>query len=102
MEKLFFKIERAEAILAAFENPNYHESAMASAHLGFCMECYSIYYYDNEDSMRTASPKETTPTGAFLDVAVDHGLVFPHRYNGQDLPPCAGETALETDTRRDR
>lgn len=50
---------------------------MASAHLGFCMECYSIYYYDNEDSMRTASPKETTPTGAFLDVAVDHGLVFP-------------------------
>ena len=40
-EKLFFQLERAEAVMEAFEHLNYRKRAMVSAHLGFCMECYS-------------------------------------------------------------
>lgn len=57
-EKLFFQLERAEAVMEAFEHLNYRERAMVSAHLGFCMECYS-----------TQMPKQ-----AFIDIAIDHGL----------------------------
>jgi len=60
-DKLFFKLERAEAVMEAFENLNYRERAMVSAHLGFCMECYS-----------TQMPKQ-----AFIDIAIDHGLASP-------------------------
>ena len=60
-EKLFFKLERAEAVMEAFEHLNYRERAMVSAHLGFCMECYS-----------TQMPKQ-----AFIDIAIDHGLSSP-------------------------
>ena len=34
-EKLFFQLERAEAVMEAFEHLNYRERAMVSAHLGF-------------------------------------------------------------------
>lgn len=60
-EKLFFQLERAEAVMEAFEHLNYRERAMVSAHLGFCMECYS-----------TQMPKQ-----AFIDIAIDHGLASP-------------------------
>ena len=56
-EKLFFTLERAEAVMAAFENLNYRERAMVSAHLGFCMECYSTCYYDNKDLNENGKPK---------------------------------------------
>lgn len=43
-DKLLFKLEEAETVMAAFENLNYRERAMISAHLGFCMECYAIIF----------------------------------------------------------
>ena len=48
-DKIFFNLERTEAVMKAFENFNYRERAMISAHLGFCMECYATHYYDKDD-----------------------------------------------------
>lgn len=77
-DKLFFKLERAEAVMEAFESLNYRERAMVSAHLGFCMECYSTYYYDNEDLDKEGKPqKKPCPKEAFIDIAIDHGLASP-------------------------
>ena len=45
----------------AFEQLDYRERAVVSAHLGFCMECYSVF-----------------PKGEpFIDIAIDHGLSSP-------------------------
>ena len=77
-DKLFFKLERAEAVMTAFENLNYRERAMVSAHLGFCMECYSTHYYDNDDLDEDGKPKrKPLPKEAFIDIAIDHGLASP-------------------------
>ena len=77
-EKLFFKLERAEAVMEAFEHLNYRERAMVSAHLGFCMECYSIYYYDENDLDEDGKPqKKPRSKEAFIDIAIDHGLASP-------------------------
>lgn len=77
-EKLFFTLERAEAVMEAFENPNYRERAIISAHLGFCMECYSTYYYDNKNLDEDSKPqKKPRPKEAFIDIAIDHGLTSP-------------------------
>lgn len=74
-EKLFFTLERAEAVMEAFENLNYRERAIVSAHLGFCMECYSTVYYDNEDLNENGKPKrKSLPKEAFIDIAIDHSL----------------------------
>ena len=64
--------------MEAFEHLNYRERAMVSAHLGFCMECYSTYYYDNEDLDKEGKPqKKPCPKEAFIDIAIDHGLASP-------------------------
>ena len=42
-DKIFINLERTEAVMTAFENLNYRERAMISAHLGFCMKCYAIH-----------------------------------------------------------
>lgn len=77
-EKLFFKIERAEKVMEAFESLNYREKRMVSAHLGFCMECYSTYYYDKDDLDEYGEPKKKfRPKEAFIDIALDHGLASP-------------------------
>lgn len=77
-EKLFFKIERAEKVMEAFESLNYREKRMVSAHLGFCMECYSTYYYDKDDLDEYGEPKKKSrPKEAFIDIALDHGLASP-------------------------
>lgn len=77
-EKLFFKIERAEKIMEAFESLNYRERRMVSAHLGFCMECYATHYYDKADLDEDGNPKRKThPKEAFIDIALDHGLASP-------------------------
>ena len=77
-EKLFFKIERAEKVMEAFENLNYRERRMVSAHLGFCMECYATHYYDKDDLDEDGNPKrKTRPKEAFIDIALDHGLASP-------------------------
>lgn len=60
-EDLFFRLEQANAVMGAFEHLNYRERAIVAAHLGFCMECYSVF-----------------PKGQpFIDIAIDHGLSSP-------------------------
>ena len=77
-DKIFFKLERAEAIMAEFEKLNFRERAMVAAHLGFCMECYATHYYDNEDLDEDGKPtRKSFPTEAFIDIAIDHGLASP-------------------------
>ena len=77
-DKLFFQLERAEAVMDAFENLNYRERAIVSAHLGFCMECYSTKYYDKNDLDVDGNPKlKSRPKEAFIDIAIDHGLASP-------------------------
>ena len=74
-DKLFFKLEEAETVMAAFENLNYRERAMVSAHLGFCMECYATHFYDKDDLDENGKPiRKPIPTEAFVDIAIDHGL----------------------------
>ena len=77
-DKLFFKLEEAEAIISAFENLNYRERAMISAHLGFCMECYATHFYDKDDLDEDGKPiRKPIPEEAFIDIAIDHGLTSP-------------------------
>ena len=77
-DKLFFKLEEAETVIAAFENLNYRERAMVSAHLGFCMECYATHFYDKDDMDEDGNPtRKPIPEEAFFDIAIDHGLASP-------------------------
>ena len=77
-DKLFFRLEDAEAVMMAFENLNYRERAMVSAHLGFCMECYATHFYDENDLDENGKPiRKPIPKEAFVDIAIDHGLASP-------------------------
>ena len=77
-DKLFFRLEDAEAVMMAFENLNYRERAMVSAHLGFCMECYATHFYDENDLDEYGKPaRKPIPKEAFIDIAIDHGLASP-------------------------
>jgi len=77
-EKIFFNLERTEAVMTAFENLNYRERAMMSAHLGFCMECYATHFYDKDDLDEDGKPtRKPILEEAFIDIAIDHGLASP-------------------------
>lgn len=77
-DKLFFKLEEAETVMSAFENLNYREHAMVSAHLGFCMECYATHFYDKDDLDEDGKPtRKPIHEEAFFDIAIDHGLASP-------------------------
>ena len=77
-DKIFFNLERTEAVMTEFENLNYRERAMVSAHLGFCMECYATHYYDKDDLDEDGKPTRKPITEeAFVDIAIDHGLASP-------------------------
>ena len=77
-DKLFFQLEEAETVIAAFENLNYRERAMVSAHLGFCIECYATHFYDENDLDEDGKPiRKPIPKEAFVDIAIDHGLASP-------------------------
>ena len=77
-DKIFFNLERTEAVMTAFENLNYRERAMVSAHLGFCMECYATHFYDENDLDEYGKPaRKPIPKEAFIDIAIDHGLASP-------------------------
>ena len=77
-DKIFFNLERTEAVMTAFENLNYRERAMVSAHLGFCMACYATHYYDKDDLDEDDKPTRKPITEeAFVDIAIDHGLASP-------------------------
>lgn len=55
-DKIYLKLQRAEAVMAEFEKLNFRERAMIAAHLGFCMDCYATHYYDNEDLDEDGKP----------------------------------------------
>ena len=77
-DKIFINLERTEAVMTAFENLNYRERAMISAHLGFCMKCYAIHFYDKDDLDEDGKPiRKPIPAEAFVDIAIDHGLASP-------------------------
>ena len=77
-DKLFFKIDMAEKVMSAFESLNFRERAIVSAHLGFCMECYSTYYFDGNDLDEYGEPiKKKHAQESFVDIAIDHGLSSP-------------------------
>ena len=77
-DKIFFKLERAEAVMAEFEILNFRERAMVAAHLGFCMECYATHYYDNDALDEQGNPtRKPFQKEAFIDIAIDHGLASP-------------------------
>ena len=77
-DKIFFKLERAEAVMAEFEKLNFRERAMVAAHLGFCMECYATHYYDADDLDEDGKPtRKPFLKEAFIDIAIDHGLASP-------------------------
>lgn len=77
-DRLFFQIERANKVMSAFESLNFRERAIVSAHLGFCMECYSTYYFDENDLDEYGYPmKKDRTQESFVDIAIDHGLASP-------------------------
>ena len=78
-DKIFINLERTEAVMTAFENLNYRERAMVSAHLGFCMECYATHFYDKDDLDEDGRPiRKPIPEEAFIAIAIDHGLASPN------------------------
>ena len=77
-DKIFFSLERAEAVMTAFEKLNYRERAMISAHLGFCTECSATHFYDKDDLDEDGKPtQKPILEEAFIDIAIDHGLSSP-------------------------
>ena len=77
-DKLFFRLEEAEVVMMAFENLDYRERAMISAHLGFCMERYATHFYDENDLDEYGKPiRKPLPKEVFIDIAIDHGLASP-------------------------
>ena len=77
-EELYFRIEKADEVMAAFEGLNYRERAIVADHLGFCRDCYATHYYDyddlDENGRPKRKPKEKVP---FIELAVEHGLASP-------------------------
>lgn len=77
-DRLFFQIDRANKVTSAFESLNFRERAIVSAHLGFCMECYSTHYFDENDLDEYGDPiRKDRCQESFVDVAIDHGLASP-------------------------
>lgn len=77
-EELYFRMEKAEEVMAAFEALNYRERAIIADHLGFCRDCYATYYYDQEDLDEDGKPKRKARRKVpFIELAVKHGLASP-------------------------
>ena len=77
-EELYFRIEKAEEVMAAFEALNYRERAIVADHLGICRDCYATYYYDTDDLDDDGKPKRKPRIKVpFIELAVEHGLASP-------------------------
>ena len=77
-EELYFRIEKAEEVMAAFEALNYRERAIVADHLGFCRDCYATHYYDTDDLDGDGKPKRKPRRKvSFIELAVEHGLASP-------------------------
>ena len=77
-EELYFRIEKAEEVMAAFEALNYRERVIVADHLGFCRDCYATHYYDTDDLDGDGKPKRKPRRKvSFIELAVEHGLASP-------------------------
>ena len=77
-EELYFRMEKAEEVMAAFEALNYRERAIVADHLGFCRDCYATYYYDTDDFNEDGNPKRKHRRKVpFIELAVEHSLASP-------------------------
>ena len=77
-EELYFRIEKAEEVMSTFESLNYRERAIVADHLGFCRDCYTTHYYDENDLDSEGKPKrKLRRKGPFIELAVEHGLASP-------------------------
>ena len=77
-EELYFRIEKAEEVMAAFEALNYRERAIVADHLGFCRDCYATHYYDTDDLDEDGKLKRKSRRKMpFIELAVEHGLASP-------------------------
>ena len=77
-EELYFRMEKAEEVMAAFEALNYRERAIVADHLGFCVDCYTTEYQDEFDLDEKGRPKRKKKKPVpFIELAVDHGLASP-------------------------
>ena len=77
-EELYFRMEKAEEVMAAFEALNYRERAIVADHLGFCRDCYATYYYDTDDLDDDGKPKRKPRIKVpFIELAVEHSLASP-------------------------
>ena len=77
-EELYFRIEKAEEVMAAFEGLNYRERAIVADHLGFCRDCYATRYYDTDDLDEGGKPKRKPRRKVpFIELAVEHGFASP-------------------------
>ena len=77
-EELYLQIERAEEVMSAYETLNYRERAIVAEHLGFCRDCYSTLYCDDEDIDENGKPmRKPRRKVPFIELAVEHGLASP-------------------------
>ena len=77
-EELYLRIEKAERVMSTFEPLNYRERAIVADHLGFCQDCYTTHYYDENDFDEDGKPKRKTRRKVpFIELAVEHGLASP-------------------------
>ena len=77
-EELYFRMEKAEKVMAAFEALNYRERAIVADHLGFCRDCYATYYYDTDNLDDDGKPKRKPRIKVpFIELAVEHSLASP-------------------------
>lgn len=76
--KLLIRKMIYDGLWEAYQKLNYREKSMVAAHLGFCRECWSIYYADKTELDEYGEPKKIPfEKQAFIDIAYDHMLSSP-------------------------
>lgn len=70
-EHLFMKVERYEAVRAAFQELTSREREIVAAHLGFCPDCISNWLAGADEKYYKF------PKRMFIDIAADHMLSSP-------------------------
>ena len=77
-EELYLRMEKAEKVMSTFESLNYRERAIVADHLGFCRDCYTTHYYDENDLDSEGKPKRKPRRKVpFIELTVEHGLASP-------------------------
>ena len=90
-ENIYFKQELYNKLYEAYDSLEYTEKIMLSQHLGFCPECFSVYYADITDLDENGKPKEKPIKPLpYTDIATDHG------FSDADTAKRVCERALNT------